>query len=98
MKKKKLELKKKVIASLSDVQKAKIIGGSDDAYTTSNSDCTHFICCGDTCSENPTNCDDSCVTCNETCDTCTCESCFACPSDATCATECPDHTCMTQCC
>jgi hypothetical protein len=32
MKKKKLELKKKVIASLSEVQKAKIIGGDDGSY------------------------------------------------------------------
>ncbi len=64
MKKKKLELKKKVIASLSDVQKAKIMGGDDAAYTTSFTNCTHFICCGDTCSVEPTNCD---ATCNVSC-------------------------------
>ncbi len=45
---KKLELKKKTIAALSDVQKSKIIGG-DDAYTTSHSNCTHFLCCPDDC-------------------------------------------------
>ncbi len=78
MKKKKLELKKKVIASLSDVQKAKIMGGDDAAYTTSFTNCTHFICCGDTCSVEPTNCGASCVTC----DTCG-EMC-----SATCVTEC----------
>lgn len=83
MKKKKLELKKKVIASLSDAQKAKIIGG-DEAYTTSNSDCTHFICCGDTCSIDPDNCP------NDTNDTCTCDTCAigcttnACPPSGDC--------------
>ena len=47
MKKKKLELKKKTIATLSDSESKNIAGG--DAYTTSFSDCTHFICCGDNC-------------------------------------------------
>ncbi len=75
MKKKKLELKKKVIASLSDVQKAKIMGGDDAAYTTSFTNCTHFICCGDNCSVEPTNCGDTCNTCN----TCA-DSCDNCPS------------------
>jgi hypothetical protein len=63
MKKKKLGLNKKVIASLSDIQKSKIVGG-DDAYTTSFSDCTHFLCCPDDCEDTKdTDCDQN--TCGE---------------------------------
>jgi hypothetical protein len=48
MKKKKLELKKKTIASLSDAESQSIIGGADPV-TTSISRCTDFICCGEGC-------------------------------------------------
>lgn len=49
MKIKKLELKKKVITSLSNADQQKVIGG----YTTSNSDCTHFLCCNNDCAPPP---------------------------------------------
>ena len=52
MKKKKLELRKKTIATLSDSESKKIVGGLQ--YTTSFSDCTHFICCGDNCTTTTT--------------------------------------------
>jgi hypothetical protein len=48
MKKKKLELKKRTIASLSDAESQSIIGGADPK-TTSITRCTDFICCGDGC-------------------------------------------------
>lgn len=58
MKKKNISLKKKIIASLSDIEKDSIKGG---AYTTSFSNCTHFICCGDTCSPTGSVLDTSCL-------------------------------------
>jgi hypothetical protein len=67
MKKKKLELKKKVIASLSEVQKSKIIGGDDGSYACE----TEY----ETCIDCPTaaganTCDSECRT--MTCPTETC--------------------------
>jgi hypothetical protein len=63
MKKNKLELKKKIVAALSDTQKEKIIGGDDSDTTYSECpDCetllhaTCVTCMQDTC--------DSCVTCS----------------------------------
>lgn len=46
MQKKKLKLNKKVITTLSNNEMGKIRGG---VYTTSNSDCTHFLCCQTQC-------------------------------------------------
>lgn len=74
MKKNKLQLKKTVIASLSNEQKAKIIGGGDDTdyngYTTSHMACTGVFCCDPdtkatacrsaTCTDNT--CDSECTT------------------------------------
>lgn len=48
MKNKKLELRKKVISSLSDADQRQVVGGVEP-ITTSNSDCTHFLCCKDDC-------------------------------------------------
>jgi hypothetical protein len=49
MKQKKLQLKKKVIATLSEEQKSKIIGGDDD---TSYAECPTAITeCANTCGE-----------------------------------------------
>ena len=86
MKKKKLGLNKKIIASLSDIQKSKIIGG-DDAYTTSFSNCTHLLCCPDDCEEpsQGAECESllhaTCVTCpgHDTCDSCETCSPVQCP-------------------
>lgn len=47
MKRKKLTLNKKVITTLSSNEMGKIRGGV--LYTTSNSDCTHFLCCQSQC-------------------------------------------------
>jgi hypothetical protein len=58
MKKKKLVLQKKVVASLSDIQKSKIIGGDDTNATYA--DC-------------PTEASD-CGTCDQTCHSVTCPS------------------------
>ena len=44
MNKKKLSLKKKKILPLSQIELRNVIGG--DEKTTSNTDCTHFLCCG----------------------------------------------------
>ena len=77
MKKKKLELKKKVIASLSDSQKSKIMGGEEAAYTTSFTNCTNFLCCGNFCSVEPT-CGGE-----QTCDSCEmCDTLEMCPATA----------------
>jgi hypothetical protein len=51
MQKKKLTLNKKILLSLSDAEKKAIVGG--DAYTTSFTNCTHFLCCGDYCTTLP---------------------------------------------
>ena len=85
---KKLELKKKIIVPLNDAEQRNIMGGDDEAYTTSFTACTHFICCGDTCSVTPTNCGDTCgnTGCGNTCDA-TC--------GATCMPGCPTNTCNT---
>ena len=48
MKNKKIELRKKVISSLSDADQRQVVGGVEP-LTTSNSDCTHFLCCKDDC-------------------------------------------------
>lgn len=48
MEKKKLTLNKKVITTLSNAEMGKIRGG-EQAYTTSNSDCTHWLCCHSQC-------------------------------------------------
>ena len=79
--KKKLELKKQVIASLSNVEMGKVIGG--EAYTTSNSECTHFICCETGCR-------------TETCDeTLKATECFECPTDPpACNTIGPQISCL----
>lgn len=45
MKKKTLNLKKKIISSLSDAEKKEIIGGQQQVYTTSIQQCTGFTCC-----------------------------------------------------
>ena len=68
MKKKKLELKKKVIASLSEVQKSKIIGGDDGTYRC-ETEYETCIDCGETLLYA------TCVTCMQlTCDSCeTCD-------------------------
>lgn len=47
MKKSKLELKKRTIATLSDSESKNVLGG--EAVTTSFSRCTNFVCCGDGC-------------------------------------------------
>jgi hypothetical protein len=44
---KKLNLNKKVIAKLSDLDQLQIKGGL--AKTTTFSECTHFLCCGNGC-------------------------------------------------
>ena len=56
MKKRKLELKKKIVAALSDTQKAKIIGGElEETYDCTETETTCKTECDDpTC--NPENC------------------------------------------
>jgi hypothetical protein len=44
---KKLNLNKKVIAKLSDLEQQEVKGGQQ--YTTTFTECTHFLCCGDGC-------------------------------------------------
>ncbi|MCD2424424.1 class I lanthipeptide [Niabella pedocola] len=48
MKRKKLQLNKKIVANLSNLQKARIIGGEDTALTTSFFQCTGRGCCEET--------------------------------------------------
>jgi hypothetical protein len=69
MKKKKLELKKKVVAALSDVAKSKIIGGDDDGSYACPSEY-------ETCIDCPT--DPGANTCDSECRTMTCptETCY----------------------
>ena len=83
--KKKLELRKKVISSLTDAEKKNVIGGGEDAYTTSFSDCTYFICCGEGCAEE-TSLDATCPTSLTTCETdaaCGCTAYPQCPPEQT---------------
>ena len=82
MKKKRLELKKKVIASLTDAEKKQIMGGAN--YTTTFSECTHFLCCGYGCEYDPdptigdykSKAPEICYTTQD----------FPCPTDPTCNT------------
>lgn len=94
--KKKLELKKKVISSLTDAEKRNVIGGGDDAYTTSFSDCTYFICCGEGCPD-PTSLDAGCPTSLTTCETdpaCTQSVYPMCPpAETQCCNTAPQFTC-----
>lgn len=76
MKKKKLTLNKKVITTLSANEMGKIKGGV--VYTTSNSDCTHFLCCHTQCgcaeteNQEDTNCGFSTILASN------CQSCIKC--------------------
>lgn len=60
MNKKKLSLKKKTISTMSEIEQ-RLVKGGNAAYTTSFTNCTHFICCGNTCSPGGSVIDTSCL-------------------------------------
>jgi hypothetical protein len=60
---KKLNLKKKIIAKLSDQEQLTVKGGL--AITTSFSACTHFLCCGPGCPPPPSTLQTDCGECDD---------------------------------